>query len=340
MNIVTDGLYHGGGGQLGRPHVVASGVSHARRGRRPCARAPAALLVLLLLGGAPAQGDAAPMPPLGQDAAPGSAIDAALPGAPLAARQEGLWRYLAVTDLARALGAPVEARDGVLTLRSRAGVLTAFARSPDALWQRAGSPAAEEFSSGSPVLVVDGAWFLPEDMVSVLGVFVDGEEVTLPGGDVRRLVVARPSLSPSVSASEVLELGSGVMALRLYASSPSGPDSVSLLAVDLGLLALAYPEQRVALDAQLRRLHADKVLFLVVTSLGRAVWDPAIYVVQDGVEVLLRAPLAVQVLSGDPDALTPASPVAAVAFLPSTFDLRRPLQIRWAGATGSVTLRR
>ena len=301
---------------------------------------PAALLVLLLLGGTPAQVDGPPAGPFGPDASSGPAADAATPGAPLTARQEGPWRYLAVTDLARALGAPVETRDGVLTLRSRSGVLTAFARSPDALWQGAGSLAAEEFSAATPTLVVDDAWFLPEDMVGVLGVYVDGEEVTLPGGDVRTLDVTRPALAPSVSSSEVLELGPGVVALRLYASSPSGPDSVSLLAVDLGLLALAYPEQRVALDAQLRTLHADKMLFLVVTSLGPAAWDPAIYVLQDGVEVLLRAPLAVQVLTGDPDALTPGAPVAAVAFLPPDFDLRRPMQIRWAGATGSVTLRR
>jgi hypothetical protein len=32
--------------------------------------------------------------------------------------------------------------------------------------------------------------------------------------------------------------------------------------------------------------------------------------------------------------------VAAVAFLPLDLDLRRPLTLRWAGATGSWTLRR
>jgi hypothetical protein len=309
--------------------MVASDVISARRAPRTFARRasralpgrrPVLLLLLLLVAVA---GPA------------GAASEAAI-----AARQEGIWRYLAATDLARALGAPVESADGVLTLRSRFGVLTAFARSPDALWTGAGAVGALEFSAASPVLVVDGAWYLPEDMVGVLGVTVGDDVVTLPGGQVRRLAVSRPRPLADTGSSEVLELGPGVQALRLYAASPAGPDTVSLLAVDLGLLALAFPEQRVALDAQVRELHADKTLFLVVTSLAPAAWDPAIYVVQDGVEVLLRSPLAVQVLEGDPAALTPASPVAAVAFLPSSFDLRRPMQIRWAGASGSLTLRR
>jgi hypothetical protein len=309
--------------------MVASAVSHPPRIAPSLARAAcAALLVALHLAllGAGSVSAAEPSPLVGG-------------GEAIAARQEGIWRYLAVHDLARALGAPVEASSGVLTLRSAAGVLTAFERAPDALWQRTGG-ASEEFSAASPVIVVDGVWYLPEDMVGVLGVTVHGDLVTLPDGRVRPLALPRPAVVPDSLSSEVIALGPGVEALRLYASSPSGPESVSLLAVDLGLLALAYPEQRVALDAQLRQLRADKALFLVITSLGPATWDPAIYVVQDGVEVLLRAPLAVQVLEGDPGALAPDAPVAAVAFLPPGFDLRRPLQIRWAGASGSLTLRR
>jgi hypothetical protein len=329
MNIVTDDTVARDGGDGGRPGVVASGVLRARRAPRPGPRRIAALL-LLVSGVVLAQPDG---PPHEQGAEP-------VFGAPITARQEGIWRYLAASDLARALGAPLEARDGVLALRTRTGVLTAFEGSPDALWQRTGSAVPQEFSAASPVLVIDGAWFLPEDMVGVLDVRVDGGLVVLPDGVLRELSVTRPRPAADTGTAELLELGPGVQALRLYADSPSGPDSVSLLAVDLGLLALAYPEQRAALDAQVRHLHADKALFLVVTSLGPAVWDPAIYVVQDGVEVLLREPLAVQVLEGDPAALAPDAPVAAVAFLPSSFDLRRPLQLRWAGASGSLTLRR
>ncbi|CAN5816232.1 hypothetical protein BH23DEI1_BH23DEI1_15960 [soil metagenome] len=268
-------------------------------------------------------------------------VDAAPPSGPaIEARQEGVWRFLSVRDVARALGAPVDQRNGVLTLRSGTGVLTVFERSPDALWQPAGYPVADEFSAAAPVLIFEGVWYLPEDMVGVLGVVVQGDTVRLPDGALRTLSISRPALAADTGAVEVLDLGPGVQALRLYAASASGPDTVSLLAVDLGLLALAYPEQRAALDAQLRDLHADKVLFLVITSLGPAVWDPAIYVVQDDLEVLLRAPLTVQILEGDPNALRPGAPVAAVAFLPSSFDLRRPVQVRWAGASGTLLLRR
>lgn len=258
----------------------------------------------------------------------------------IAGRQEGAWRYLAAADLARALGALVESRDGVLTLRTTVGVLTAFAGSPDALWQARGAPAAEEVAAAAPVLVEDGGWYLPEDLVGVLGVRVDADRVLLPDGGVRALVLPRPAPPGPSGRSELVELGPAVEALRLYADAPAGRDTVSMLALDLGLVALAFPEQREALDPLLRDLAADKVLLLIVTSLERAAWDPAVYVAQDGVELLLRAPLAVQVLEGDPEAVTPGAPVVAVAFLPTTFDLRRPLQIRWAGASGSLTLRR
>jgi hypothetical protein len=259
---------------------------------------------------------------------------------PVAVRLQGIWRLVAAADLARALGAHLDVTDGVLTLRARHGVLTAFAHAPDAVWHAAGAAAPDDIAAASPVTVVDGRWYLPEDMVGVLGVRVDGDTLALPDGQVRALVVLPPDAAPPTSGAEVVALAPGVQALRLYAESPSGPASVSLLVVDLGMLALAFPEQREALDAQVRALHAEKALFLVVTSLGPAAWEPALYVRQDDVEVLLRAPLAVQVLEGEPADLRPGAPVAAVAFLPSSFDLRRPLHVRWAGASGSLTLRR
>jgi len=59
-----------------------------------------------------------------------------------------------------------------------------------------------------------------------------------------------------------------------------------------------------------------------------------------GTPSLLQAPLTLQVLEGDPQRVAPGHPVAAVAFLPLDFDLRRPLTLRWAGVSGSWTLRR
>ena len=256
----------------------------------------------------------------------------------IAARTEGPWTLLAVDDLARALGAPWSAEGDHLTLRADAGVLVVFAGSPDGWWQPAAAREATAVSSALPIARVDGRWYLPDDLLGVLGVRVDGEAVTLPDGRRRALAIERPP--PDGGLAEVIALGPGVDALRLYAAGAGAAHEVSLLAVDLGLLGLAFPEQQGALDAVLRELRSEKALFLVVTALGEAAWQPAVYVAQDGRETLLSAPLTVQVLEGDPERVAPGAPVAAVAFLPPDLDLRRPLTLRWAGVAGSWTLRR
>jgi hypothetical protein len=292
-------------------------------GRR--CRTLAWVIVALVVGGWAAAQDAAPAAPIPS-------------GEPLAARAEGPWTLIAIDDLARALGAPWRHEAGSLTLRAASGVLVAFVDSPDAWWQATGARDADLVSAAVPVLVDEGRYFLPEDLLGVLGVRVLGQTLLLPDGAVRPLAVPRPL--ERAGFAEVVQLGPGVEGLRLFAAAAAGPDAVSLLAVDLGLLGLAFPAQQVALDAVLRELKAEKALFLVVTALADAAWQPAIYVLQDGRESLLSAPLTLQVLEGDPDHVTPERPVAAVAFLPLDLDLRRPLTLRWAGVTGSWTLRR
>ncbi len=256
----------------------------------------------------------------------------------VAARAEGPWTLLAIDDLARALGAPWSVDGDHLTLRADAGVLVVFAGSPDGYWQATGARDATPVGSGLPVARIDGRWFVPDDLLGVLGLRVDAGTLTLPGGARRALAFERP---PEVGGlAEVVALGPGVEGLRLYAAAAEGPHEVSLLAIDLGLLGLAFPDQQVALDAVLRELRSEKALFLVVTALSEATWQPAIYVVQDGRETLLSAPLTVQVLEGDPERVGPGAPIAAVAFLPQDLDLRRPLTLRWAGVSGAWTLRR
>lgn len=258
----------------------------------------------------------------------------------MAARSQGPFRYVSASDLARALGAPLVSTAEGLTLRTETGVLTVFAGAPDALWQARGARQATEVAAFAPPLRVGDAWYLPEDLLGVVGVQLVGDVAVLPDGGRRPLTFPAVPVTQAPAVAEVLELAPAVPALRLYAASPAGAHAVSLLAVDLGMLALAFPEQQVALDAQLRDLAGVKALFLVVSSLGPSAWDPALYVRQDGSEHLLRAPFDVQVLDGDPAALRPGAPVAAVAFLPNDVDLRRPLTLRWAGASGTLTLRR
>ncbi len=258
----------------------------------------------------------------------------------LEVRLQGPFRFVAANDLALALGAPLTSTPDGLTLRSPDGVLTVFAGAPDAIWQRRGALTPSEVAAFAPPLWHGGRWYLPEDLAEVLGVRLEAAEALLPDG--RRLPLTLPPPPPPqvAVASELLELAPAVPALRLYAPSPAGTHAVSLLAVDLGMLALAFPEQQAALDASLRELGGEKALFLAVTSLGPSVWEPELYVRQGGMEVLLAAPLDVQVLEGDPGDLRPGAPVAAVAFLPGGFDLRRPITLRWAGASGTLTLRR
>lgn len=259
---------------------------------------------------------------------------------PLEVRLQGPFRFVEALGLARALGAPLVSGPEGLTMRAENGVLTVFAGAPDAIWQPRGAAEPREVAAFAPPLRSGDDWYLPEDLLQVLGVTLLGDEALLPDGRRRALRFPPPPPVEEGAVAELLELAPAVPALRLYAASPAGDHAVSLLAVDLGMLALAFPEQQAALDANLREHVGTKALYLAVSSLGRSAWDPALYVRQDGVEVLLTAPLDVQVLAGDPSDVRPGAPVAAVAFLPAGFDLRRPITIRWAGASGTLTLRR
>ena len=129
-------------------------------------------------------------------------------------------------------------------------------------------------------------------------------------------MLERPPLVGGLA--EVVPLGPGIEALRLFAAGAGAAHDVSLLAVDLGLLALAFPEQQSALDAVLRELRAEKALFLAVTAPAEAAWQPAIYVEQDGRETLLAAPFSVQVLAGDPARVAPERPSSPSPSCPTT----------------------
>ncbi|MFN2321807.1 MAG: hypothetical protein ABR510_02440 [Trueperaceae bacterium] len=257
---------------------------------------------------------------------------------PVDARADGSWTLVAGDDLARALGAAWSDDGRAFTLRVATGVLTVFEGDVDALWQPAGGADPTVVSAALPARRIDDRWYVPEDLLGVLGARVDGALLHLPGGATRPLLLPRTAVADA--ASELVPLGPGVEALRLFVNGGDGDASVSLLVVDLGLLALAFPAQQSALDAVLRDLSAERALFLTVTATAQAAWQPAIYVVQNGRETLLAEPFAVQVLAGDPARVAPGEPVVAVAFLPDHLDLRRPLTVRWAGVSGTWTLRR
>ena len=254
-------------------------------------------------------------------------------------REQGLLRFAAAPDIARALGAPLVSDAAGLTLRADTGILTVFAGDPDALWQARGTSAPLELAAFAPPLRHGGVWYLPEDLLQVLGVRLLSDEALLPDGR-RWPLRAAPSAPAGDGAAELLELAPAVPALRIYADVEPGDHALSLLAVDLAMLALVYPEQQAAFDAELRSLAGEKALFLAVSSLVPTAFEPVIAVRQGTVEVLLRPPLELQLLAGDPGAIGPGAAVAAAAFLPAGFDLREPLTLRFRGVSGSITLRR
>jgi len=255
------------------------------------------------------------------------------------ARAAGPFRFVALPDLARALGASFVAGGDVFTLRAEHGVLTVFAGTPDALWQARGAAAPLELSSFAPPRYEDGVWFVPEDLLGVLGVRLEGEVALLPDG--RRWPLRVPALAVSApGVAEVFELAPAVPALRLFAAVGEHEHALSLLAVDLAMLALAYPEQQAALDAQLRSLAGERVLLVIISSLVEARIELSFVVRQAAAEAVLTSPLDVQVLSGDPARVVPGEPLAAALFLPAGFDLRSPLTLEWLGVRGTIALRR
>lgn len=267
---------------------------------------------------------------------------AAQPLEPLPALRDGGRVMLSVDALARRLGhtAGVSADGTAFTLRAPRGVLTLFADLAEGWWQPRGADAAEELVLSAPVQRRDGAWYAPADAFEPLGVTLGGEALRLPDG--RRLPLALPPERATGADFELEDLGNGVVGVRLFAPGDAGPETVSVLVADLGLLPLALPELRAELDALLARaeLVHERLLLFVVTSLSEAAWDSRFVVSQAGADFEARHPFRVRVLRGDPQRVAPGSPALGVILLPQSFRLDAPLTLRWAGATAPVTFRR
>ncbi len=256
---------------------------------------------------------------------------------PLNARREAGILYLSLNDLATALGYSLSESDVSLTLRAPSGILTVFADSSEVLWSRPGQ-AERERSLSAPVLRRGGDWFAPEELLATLGLALEGERLLAPDGHSFALDVAP---NPQQAAStEILELGSNVTALAFYASGVAGSETVSLLILDAGLLALAFPEQQRALDAQLGRFEDANPLYFVVTALAEASWQPQFVLEQGTTRLELAYPFAVSLLSGEPERVSPDAPAVGIVLVPPTVNLRAPLNITWQSLSAVVQFRR
>ncbi len=258
--------------------------------------------------------------------------------------------------VARALGDIVATGEGSLTWRSRRGTLTVFEGSPDALWQAAGDSAPRSVPLSAPPFQQGGRWWLPLDALDTLGIAVDGNELTLPGGERLTLSLPAAPVSGGGSDSEIDDLGHGVLALRLFSGggaaaagaaagaaadgASTGGAVVGAMVSDLDMLPLVDPAQRQAIDAALQASGPDKPLLVVITALRTATWQPVFRLSQGGRELEFRYPYRMRLVQGTVGTVGPDAPAAVLLLLPPWFNLYRPIDVTWQGVSGRLTFRR
>ena len=318
-------------------HLYASIIAAPKGGRRNrshgkrCPRACLAALLLALVSGfwhpAAAQvgGEALPdVPPEWTRELP--AID------------EGWATLVDAEVLAGHLDLLLSGSNGILTLRSPSGILTLFADSHEVLWQPFDGTGTSEESLSAAVRKREDGWWLPVDVLGYLGLWQRDGLVEGPDNLLLRLTFPPP---PPVmgQGGELVDLGSGLPGLRLYAVGASGPTDRSLLLADAGLLSLAMPQQRQAFDELVARSGSDKPLLLFITGLTSGPWVTEIEFSQGSSAVVARFPFRLRLLEGEASTVGPHSPVVGVVLLPAEFNLREPINVRWGGASATITFR-
>lgn len=240
--------------------------------------------------------------------------------------------------LARRYGWSSTEQAGTLTLRTGTGILTLFSASPDALWQPTGDDASVTVPLSMPPQVVGDAWYVPDDVLDLLGVARPGASVAVPGGTA---LLAFPPEPAAGEGYEVVDLGFGVVGVRFYQAGPTGPETLSMLVADLALLALAIPDQRGLLDDILTEgpMASDHPFLVTVTAVEPTTWVPSLTFIQRDLHFEARHPFRFQLVEGDAATVAPDRPVVGVALLPPRFDLEAPLRIRWGDVEAEVTFR-
>jgi hypothetical protein len=246
-------------------------------------------------------------------------------------------RYVALDELARALGWSTSDGGSSLTVRSGSGLLIVFEASPEVWWQPQGGEGGE-VSFLAPVLRRQEGWFVPDELLGLLDLAVDGEAILVGS---RRLPLAYPPLlEPAGVLAEGLELGRGVRGLTLFAAGSAGDETMSLLLVDAALLGLAFPEQQAEVDAFIASLERGRPLYFVLTALAPSPWETSLHISQHGRAAGLRYPLEISVLEGEAGWVGPEAPVSGVILLPDWVNLREPLVVRWGEREARFQFRR
>jgi hypothetical protein len=242
--------------------------------------------------------------------------------------------YISVSDVATRLGYSVSESAGSFTVRFDTTVLTLFADSPDITMNGA------EDTLSSSVFQDKKDWFAPEDSLSFLKVTLTGTTLTFPDGQMATLEFPASPTTFSSSRSLVVDLGNSVTGLTFYAVGSAGDETVSVLLLDLGLMALAFPEQQKALDAISSKFSTGKPIYFIVTALAPSPWQSSFTLEQQGRVLQYQAGSSLSILEGDASTVTPEAPVSGVLVLPDWVNLRQPVTVTWSGITASVQFRR
>ena len=242
--------------------------------------------------------------------------------------------FPSLREVAKAAGYSTSESANGLSVRAPKGILTVFLDSPDVLWQAAqGASQGDNASLSAPVA---RGWYAPPDAFALLDIEVTEEQVILPSGKQLRVRFPPPVSPQGGNSSEIVSLGRGVSGLMLYAP---GRTLTSLLLVDAGLLSLALPAERTALDSVLGKIEG-RPLYFIATSLAVTSWQAEVTFIQGGQSFTAKTPFSLNILEGDDKQLGSDSSVSGVILLPQWISLREPLTVRWMGAAGSFQFRR
>jgi hypothetical protein len=239
--------------------------------------------------------------------------------------------YISVTDLVSILGYSVSSTGDSLTIRTPENALILFANSPDITFS------GNEDTLSAPVLA-QSEWMAPEDVLSFFGLSLLGNSIILSDG--RSLGLEFPAVPTITSArTDIVDLGNSVEALAFYAPGSAGPETVSVLLMDVGLMSLAFPEQQQTFD-ELRQKFSGKPIYVVVTALAESNWESVFTLEQQGRVLEYSAPQSLSLLEGDSSTVSPDRPVSGIFILPDWVNLRDVITVSWSGITTTMQFRR
>lgn len=253
--------------------------------------------------------------------------------------------YVSLSEFATQMGFDLSHSSNSLTVRSPQGVLVVFDRAPDVLWRPAGTSQLRsdegELGLSAPVVLRDGNWYAPTDLYSLWNTELQGGQLVHSS---RRFALRFPEPSPHQQVSggnwEALELANSVYGLALYSMGSAGPESLSLLLVDIGLLPIAQPQQRQHFSDFLGQVRQGRPLYFVVNALAESSWNNSISFSQGGQQVTLHVGNGLSLLEGSADYVSPNQAAAGIALLPDDFSLSQAIQVRWAGVSATFQFRR